>query len=120
SWFGPGPRSFTPSSELASGTPSLAAVHSLILQVGAELGAVGVVLLAALFLGGLLYAARGNRAVALIAITAWTALAVHSSIDHLEDFPIVGFMGGVILGWSGLNTRSSEYHGRNDDFVGQK
>lgn len=118
--FGSGPGLFTPSSELASGTPSLAAVHSLILQVCAELGAVGVVLLAAIFLGGLLFAARGSRAVALIAITAWTALAVHSSIDHLEDFPIVGFMGGVILGWSGFNMHSSEDKERNDDFFGQK
>lgn len=53
-----------------SNTPSLVAVHSLILQLGVELGAVGVVLLAALFFGGLVYAARGSRAVALIAITA--------------------------------------------------
>ncbi|MDN6173662.1 MAG: O-antigen ligase family protein [Yaniella sp.] len=117
---GSGPGSFTPSSELASSVPSLSAAHSLVLQVGAELGAVGVVLLAALFLAGLLFAARGSRPVALIAITAWTALAVHSSIDHLEDFPIVGFMGGVILGWSGFNTHSSEDKERNDDFVGQK
>ena len=100
--LGSGPGSFTPSSELASNTPSLAAVHSLPLQVGSELGAVGVALLACLFVGGLVFAARGSRSVALIAMSAWTALAVHSSIDHLEDFPIVAFMGGVILGWSGL------------------
>lgn len=103
--FGAGPGSFTPSSELASSTPSLAAVHSLPLQVGSELGIVGIVLLGLLFVGGLLFAARGARPVAFIAIAAWTALAVHSSMDHLEDFPIVGFMGGVILGWVGVGQR---------------
>lgn len=104
---GAGPGAFTPSSELASSTPSLAAVHSLILQVGAELGVIGVVLLALVFVGGLVFAARGSRPVALIAMAAWTALAVHTSIDHLEDFPVVSFMGGVILGRSGFRGRSS-------------
>lgn len=118
--LGSGPGAFTPSSELASSTPDLAAVHSLILQVGAELGAVGVVLLAAQFFGGLLFAARGSRPVALIAMTAWTALAIHANIDHLEDFPIVGFMGGVLLGWSGLDAQSSGGYSRNEDFVGQE
>lgn len=105
--FGSGPGSFTPSSELASQISSLAAVHSLPLQVGSELGAVGAVLLASLFVGGLVFAARGSRPVAFIAIAAWTALAVHSSIDHLEDFPVVALMGGIILGWSGVGAHSS-------------
>lgn len=105
---GSGPGSFTPSSELASSIASLAAVHSLPLQVGSELGAVGMVLLAVLFVGGLVFAARGSRPVALIAMVAWTALAVHSSIDHLEDFPVVAFIAGVILGWSGLGAHPPE------------
>lgn len=104
---GSGPGSFTPSSELASRVPSLAAVHSLPLQVGSELGAIGVLLLAVLFIGGLCFAARGSRPVALIAMVAWTALAVHSSIDHLEDFPVVAFMAGVVLGWGGLGAHFS-------------
>ncbi len=103
--LGAGPGAFTPSSELASSEASLAAVHSLPLQVGSELGIVGLVLLALLFIGGLVVAACGARPVAFIAIAAWTALAVHSSMDHLEDFPIVGFMGGVILGWAGFGQR---------------
>lgn len=78
--FGAGPGAFTPSSELASNEPSLAAVHSLILQTRSELGAVGVFLLVTVFLGGLLCAARGSRRVAFIALAAWTALAIHSWI----------------------------------------
>jgi hypothetical protein len=114
---GAGPGSFTPSSELASSVPSLAAVHSLPLQVGAELGIVGVVLLAGLFLAGMLFAARGSRPVAFIAIAAWTALGVHSSIDHLEDFPIVAFMGGVVLGWSGFRSNPSDVPRRTENTV---
>ena len=118
--IGAGPGSFIPSSELATTVPSLAAVHSLPLQVGSELGAVGVVLLGGLFLAGLLFAARGNRPVAFIAIAGWTALAVHSSIDHLEDFPIVAFMGGVILGWSGFNAHPLKVARRTADIVGRE
>jgi len=79
----------------------------LLLQVGSELGVIGIILLGALLAGGLLFAARGSRPVALIAMAAWTALAVHSAIDHLEDFPIVAVMGGVVLGWSGFGVRPS-------------
>lgn len=57
---------------------------------------------------------------AIIAMTAWVALAIHARIAHLEDFPIVGFMGGLILGWSGLDAPSSEGYSRNEDFVGQE
>lgn len=120
-FFGSGPGAFTPSSELATSTPSLAAVHSLPLQVGSELGIVGVTILAALFIGGLSFAARGNRPVALLAITAWTALAVHSSIDHLEDFPVVALMAGVILGWAGAGERFvDEPRGSQDDWAATK
>lgn len=50
--------------------PSLAAVHSLILQVGAELGAIGVVLLTLVFVGGLVFAAQGSLPVAPITMVA--------------------------------------------------
>lgn len=95
-FLGAGIGVFTLSSELASDTSSLAAVHSLRLQVGAELGASGVVLLALLLVRGLLFTAPG-RPVALVAMAAWTALAVRTGIDH--DFPIVSFMAGVV--WEG-------------------
>lgn len=97
---GGGPGSFTPSLEFASSISSLAAVRSLPLQVGSELGIIGLVLLVLLFIGGLVFAARGTQTVVFIAIATWRALAVPSSLDHLEDFPIVGFMGAVILGWA--------------------
>lgn len=98
---GAGPGTFTESSDLASSTPHFVATHSSVLQVGAELGVIGVVLLAAIFIAGLLVATRGNRIHGLIAGAAWTFLAIHSTIDHLEDFPVVALTAGIVLGWAG-------------------
>ena len=100
--IGAGPGTFTESSDLASSTPHLAATHSSVLQVGAELGVIGVVLLAAIFIAGILLATRGNRIHGLIAGAAWTFLAIHSTIDHLEDFPVVALSAGMVLGWASL------------------
>lgn len=100
--IGAGPGTFTESSDLASSTPHLAATHSSVLQVGAELGVIGVVLLAAIFIAGILLATRGNRINGLIAGAAWTFLAIHPTIDHLEDFPVVALSAGMVLGWASL------------------
>lgn len=99
--IGAGPGTFTGSSDLASSTSHLAATHSSVLQVGAELGVIGVLLLAAIFLAGLSFATRGKRKHGLIAGSAWTFLAIHSTIDHLEDFPVVALTAGIVLGWAG-------------------
>lgn len=108
--IGAGPGTFTESSELASSTPQLAAAHSSVLQVGAELGVIGVMLLAAIFIAGLLFATRGPGPHGLIAGAPWTFLAVHSSIDHLEDFPVVALTAGIVLGWAGTAS-----HVQDDD-----
>lgn len=99
---GSGHGTFTPSSELASTTPGLEATHSLVLQVLAELGITGLVLLAAVFAGGLLLANQTGRDRGAITGAAWTFLAIHSTIDHLEDFPVVALTTGILIGWSGL------------------
>ncbi|WP_245993807.1 O-antigen ligase family protein [Flaviflexus salsibiostraticola] len=98
---GSGHGTFTPSSELASTTPGLEATHSLVLQVLAELGIIGLVLLAAVFAGGLLLATQTGRDRGAISGAAWTFLAIHSTIDHLEDFPVVALTAGILIGWSG-------------------
>lgn len=97
---GAGPGTFTESSEMASSTPDLAAVHSIVFQVAAELGAIGLLILGAIFVLGLLLVTRGPRDQSLIAAAAWTSLAVHASIDHLEDFPVVWVTVGLVLGFS--------------------
>ncbi len=97
---GAGPGSFRDHSELAASRPDLEAVHSSVLQVGSELGLVGCVLLAALLIAGLALAGRGDRASSLIAMAAWTALGIHSVIDHLYEFPVVTLTAGLVLGWA--------------------
>lgn len=97
---GAGPGSFTESSELASSDRSLAMAHSSILQVGAELGLVGALLFAALFIGGLLMATQGSGPAVFIGAAAWTILGVHSMIDHLYEFPAVTLTAGIVLGWA--------------------
>ncbi|MGC5629508.1 O-antigen ligase family protein [Georgenia sp. Z1344] len=97
---GSGPGSFVASSPIAASRPDLSEVHSSVLQVAAELGLVGVLMLAGLLAAGLAVGAqRGGRA-ALVATTAWTALAVHSMIDHLYEFPPVTLAAGLVLGWA--------------------
>ena len=70
------------------------------LQVGSELGWVGVALFVALLLVGFGLALRRGRAAALVATAAWAALAVHSLIDHLYEFTAITVLAGVVLGWA--------------------
>lgn len=102
---GAGPGSFVEHSEVARSEPHLYAVHSSVLQVGAELGAVGAVLFLAVLVAGASVAAQGDRARALIGVGAWCALAVHSMIDHLYEFPVVVVLAGVVIGWAGASAR---------------
>lgn len=85
--------------------PDTMAAHSSLLQVGAELGLVGVVLLAALVAAGYVLAGRGAAPYAILATAAWTALWVHSLVDHLFDYPAVPLLAGVVLGWAGATAR---------------
>ncbi|MGP5682584.1 O-antigen ligase family protein [Brachybacterium alimentarium] len=102
---GAGPGSFVEHSEVARSEPHLYAVHSSVLQVGAELGAVGAVLFLAVLVAGASVAAQGDRARAVIGVGAWCALAVHSMIDHLYEFPVVVVLAGVVIGWAGASAR---------------
>lgn len=98
---GAGPGAFYDYSATARSEEHLRAVHSSILQVGAELGLLGVLLLLAVFAAGVFLAARGAPGPALLGIAAWSALAVHSMIDHLYEFPVVVILAGAVVGWAG-------------------
>ncbi|WP_157773303.1 O-antigen ligase family protein [Brachybacterium vulturis] len=99
--IGGGPGSFLEHSETARSAPHLYAAHSSVLQVAAELGGVGVVLFLAVLVAGAFVASQGDRARGLIGVAAWCALAVHSMIDHLYEFPIVCLLAGLVIGWAG-------------------
>lgn len=103
--LGGGPGSFYDSSPIARSEPHLYAAHSSVLQVGSELGTPAALLLLALLVLGVLLAAQADRARALIGVAAWSALAVHSMIDHLYEFPIVVLLAGVVIGWAGARPR---------------
>lgn len=98
---GGGPGSFFAYSEAAQSAPHLYAAHSSILQVGSELGIVGAVMFLGMLMACTAVAAQGPRPQALIGVAAWSALGVHSMIDHLYEFPVVTLLAGVVLGWAG-------------------
>lgn len=98
--LGGGPDSFVEHSRIAASRVDLAPAHSSILQVGAELGSVGAVLFLAILAAGTAVAAQRGGPRAVIAVTAWSALAVHSMIDHLYEFPLVTLAAGFVIGWA--------------------
>jgi hypothetical protein len=104
---GSGPGSFRGATALAADPDTLSA-HSAVLQVGSETGWVGVAFLGLVGLGGLLWAARGRPAAAVVAVSAWTALLVHIQVDHLLEFGSVVFAAGLVVGWAGATGRSEE------------
>ena len=105
--LGGGPGSFYDSSPIARSEPHLYAAHSSVLQAGSELGTPAALLLLAVMVLGVLLAAQACRARALIGAAAWSALAVHSMIDHLYEFPIVVVLAGAVIGWAGARTLPS-------------
>ena len=105
--LGGGPGSFYDSSPIARSEPHLYAAHSSVLQAGSELGTPAALLLLAVMVLGVLLAAQACRARALIGTAAWSALAVHSMIDHLYEFPIVVVLAGAVIGWAGARTLRS-------------
>ena len=98
--IGAGPGAFFAHSDIARSNPLLERAHSAILQAGAELGSVGAILFLLILAAGAALAARGTSSAGLIAVAAWSALAVHSMIDHLYEFPIVVLTAGIVIGYA--------------------
>lgn len=106
--LGAGAGSFVRHSALAASTPDLHRAHSSIFQVGAELGGVGVILLFGMLFSGTVIALQGSKQAGLIAVAAWSALGVHSMIDHLYEFPIVAVTAGLALGWASATSEEDD------------
>ncbi len=96
---GGGPGSFREATALSVDADTSSA-HSSILQVGSETGWVGVAFLCLTTVAGLLWASRGTARYAVVAAAGWTALLLHSLIDHLLEFPPVVIAAGLVLGWA--------------------
>ncbi|KAB7744848.1 hypothetical protein GA707_09790 [Nostocoides sp. F2B08] len=80
--------------------PDQSSAHSLPLQVAVELGGIGLALLILLYLAGLGVAVNAaTPARSWIAVAAWTALAVHSFVDHLLEYWPIPLAAGLVLGY---------------------
>ena len=104
---GGGPGSFREATAL-SVDPDTSTAHSFVLQVGSETGWVGVGILAVVALTGLLLAALGTAPATVVGAAAWTALLVHSQVDHLLEFAPVVLAAGAALGWASARSGSEE------------
>lgn len=100
---GAGPGSFREFSTLAA-DPDTATAHSSLLQVAAETGAIGGLLFAALVAMGYALAAQGPARRGVIGVAGWSALAIHSFVDHLLEFSLVVLAAGLVVGWAGRRT----------------
>lgn len=103
---GGGAGSFAAMSPLAI-DPDTAPAHSSVLQVASEFGLIGLVLFGLVLVAGLALALRGDAATAVIAVSAWTALFVHSLMDHLYHFGSVTLFAAAVVGWAGAQKSST-------------
>lgn len=104
---GGGPGAFRDFSALAA-DPDTATAHSSLLQVAAETGVIGAVLFAALIVLGYGLTAQGHPRRAVIGVAAWSALAIHSFVDHLLEFSLIVLAAGLVLGWAGRLVTSEQ------------
>lgn len=90
-----GPGSYAELSPTAA-DPDTRAAHSVLMQVLAELGVVGALILAAV--AGLALVHGAPNRVLLVGVAAWVALWMHGLIDYVMQFPPVLLVGGLVLG----------------------
>lgn len=82
------------------GDSDTVAAHSVVMQIGAETGWVGVALFAALCIWSVVYLKDSPPADAVIAATTVAVLLVHAQVDHVLDFGPVVLALGIVLGWA--------------------
>jgi hypothetical protein len=107
---GVGPGRFPQVSPTAMADADTQAAHSAVLEQAAETGIPGALLLVALMLWALLRTGPGDGgsrgrdagAAAMVAVAAWLALALHTSVDYVADYPAVLAVAGLV---TGLGTR---------------
>lgn len=98
--FGVGPGMFSETSPTALRDADATWAHSAYLQVGAETGVLGLLLLVSLLVWafGALYRSRQDVRLIIIAAAGTTAVAVHAAIDYLAHFPVVVAVAALLTG----------------------
>lgn len=105
---GAGPGAFAAYSALADDADT-ERVHMSVLQVGSELGLIGLALFGLLIIVALVKLAQRSSASALVGTAALTALLIHSFVDHLFEFPAVTFAAGMALGLATYSSAGAKY-----------
>ena len=98
--FGVGPGMFAQTSPTALADADARWAHSAYLQVAAETGIVGALLLGLLlsWAFGALYRSRQDLRLVVLGTAAVTALAVHATIDYVAHFPVVVIAAALLAG----------------------
>ena len=98
--FGVGPGIFAQTSPTALADADARWAHSAYLQVAAEAGVVGAVLLGLILLWvfGALYRSQQDLRHVMIGTAAITALAVHAAIDYVAHFAAVVIIAALLAG----------------------
>jgi O-antigen ligase len=96
---GVGPRRYQVVSPIASRDPDSRWAHNEFLQQGAEGGAAGLVLLAALFLWAFsrLLVVRVPDAITALSAASLAALGIHACIDYVMHFPAISIMAAGLV-----------------------
>lgn len=104
--FGVGPGIFAQTSPTALADADARWAHSAYLQVAAEAGVVGAVLLGLilLWLFGALYRSQQDLRHVMIGTAAITAIAVHAAIDYVAHFPAIVVIAALLAGLASART----------------
>jgi len=111
---GVGPGRFIEVSQVASADPDTRHAHQEYLEMAAETGFVGGLLLVMLVGWAMIRTGRRGESIAALAASAVAALAIHASVDYIMHFPIIPIMAAVLVGAATASerTRSPSSKGR--------
>ncbi len=96
--IGVGPGRFIEVSQVASADPDTRHAHQEYLEMAAETGFVGGLLLVMLVGWAMIRTGRRGDSIAALAASAVAALAIHASVDYVMHFPIIPITTAVLVG----------------------
>jgi O-antigen ligase len=107
--FGVGPGGFAETSPTALADADARWAHSAYLEVAAETGVPGLVLLLALlwWVYGSLYRSRQDPRLVVIGTAGITALAIHAAVDYVAHFPAVVLIAAIVAGLASSRREAS-------------
>ncbi len=89
---------FAEESQVAASDPDTRQAHQEFLQLGAEVGIIGGVLLAAVFVWMIARAGLDHGPVGAIVAAGVAALGIHACVDYVLHFPLVPVASAILVG----------------------